>query len=87
MQLIKSVVAASLVFVSLSAFAAKGEFGDLCVTGLAMGKEVPTDCSMSTAVGGKTYCFSGAKAKEMFMADQGGMVKKAEDQFKMMMKK
>jgi hypothetical protein len=68
-------------------FAAKGEFGDLCATGLAMGKEVPTDCSINMTVGDKTYCFSGDKPKQMFMDDQAKMTMKAEENFKKMMKK
>jgi hypothetical protein len=67
--------------------AAKGEFGDLCATGLAMGKEVATDCSINLVAGDKTYCFSGEKPKQMFMDDQANMTMKAEETFKKVMMK
>lgn len=35
----------------------------------------------------KTDCVSGDQAKEIFMVEQSGTVKKAEEKFKMMMKK
>lgn len=53
-------------------------------TGLAMGKEVPTDCSINMMIGEKMYCFSGAKPKQMFMDDQAKMLMKAEENFKQM---
>ena len=53
---------------SLPAFAAtEGEFGGECVMGLALGKEIKTDCSVSAVYGGKTYCFGNETAKQLFL--------------------
>ncbi len=87
MKSLKTILAACLIAAASASFAAKGEFGDLCVTGLAMGEKVPTDCSMNMELGGKIYCLSGDKAKEMFMKDTDAMRMKAEMNFKEMMKK
>lgn len=87
MQAIRSVLGVCLVVAATGSFAAKGEFENLCATGLAMGKEVPTDCSINMVVDGKTYCFSDDKPKQMFMDDQARMTKKAEENFKKVMKK
>ncbi len=43
--------------------ATEGEFDGECVMGLALGKEIKTDCSVSTVYGGKTYCFGNETAK------------------------
>ena len=87
MTLSKTLISAVLMVVSATVFAAKGEYGDMCVTGLSMGKEVPTDCSVNMVMDGKTLCFSGEKAKEMFMKDQKAMLMKADENFAKMMKK
>ena len=87
MKQLSALLAVALLAVSSACFAAKGEFGDLCVTGLAMGHEVPTNCSLNMTVGDKTYCFSGDEAKQMFMKDQDKMTMKAEENFKKMMMK
>ena len=53
---------------SLAAAAAtEGEFGGECVMGLALGKEIKTDCSVSTVYGGKTYCFGNETARSLFL--------------------
>ena len=55
---LKSAVAgAFLLGMATAAMAATGEFGNRCAMGLAMGKDIPTDCSVSAPLGGKTYCF------------------------------
>jgi YHS domain-containing protein len=46
---------------------AEGEFDGECVMGLALGKEIKTDCSVSTVYGGKTYCFGNETARELFL--------------------
>jgi YHS domain-containing protein len=50
-----------------AAFAAEGEFDGECVMGLALGKEIKTDCSVSTVYGGKTYCFGNETARALFL--------------------
>ena len=84
MKLSKTILGACLITLTTASFAGKSEFGDMCVTGLAMGKEVPTDCSINMMIGEKMYCFSGAKPKQMFMDDQAKMLMKAEENFKQM---
>ena len=50
-----------------AAFAAEAEFGDECVMGLALGKDIHTDCSVNTVYNGKTYCFGNETAKQLFL--------------------
>ena len=50
-----------------AAAATQGEFDDNCVMGLALGKEIKTDCSVSTVYAGKTYCFGNETARELFL--------------------
>ncbi len=52
---------------NFAAQAAEGEFGGECVMGLALGKDIKTDCSVSTVYGGKTYCFGNETARELFL--------------------
>jgi len=46
---------------------ALGEFDGECVMGLALGKDIQTDCSVNTVYGGKTYCFGNETAKTLFL--------------------
>jgi YHS domain-containing protein len=57
------------------------EFGGMCTTGLAMGKKIPTDCSLSESAKGKAYCFGNKEARDMYLKDADGTVKKAQDFF------
>jgi YHS domain-containing protein len=50
-----------------TAYATEGEFGGECVMGLALGKDIKTDCSVNTVYNGKTYCFGNETAKELFL--------------------
>jgi len=53
---------------SLPALAAtEGEFDNDCVMGLALGKEIKTDCSINTVYAGSTYCFGNETAKQLFL--------------------
>jgi YHS domain-containing protein len=62
------VMAAALTFVlSLPAAATEGEFDGECVMGLALGKEIKTDCSVHTVYAGRTYCFGNETARELFL--------------------
>src|SRR6476646_3290985 len=61
-----------------AAFAATGEFNNMCSWGLANHKDVQTDCSVNGTIKGKTYCFSNEEAKANFMKDpEGNLVKAA----------
>ncbi|MFW2391488.1 MAG: hypothetical protein ACN4EH_03795 [Methyloceanibacter sp.] len=68
--------AGALLF-STAAIAATGEYDNMCTMGLALGKKVDTDCSISGMIGGKTYCFGNQDAKTMFMKDPEGNLAKA----------
>ena len=62
------VAAALLLSASLPAAAAtEGEFDGECVMGLAFGKDIKTDCSVSTVYGGKTYCYGNETARDLFL--------------------
>jgi YHS domain-containing protein len=63
-----AVAAALLLGLSLPAAAAgEPEFDGECVMGLALGKDIKTDCSVNTVYGGKTYCFGNETAKQLFL--------------------
>jgi YHS domain-containing protein len=64
---------------STGAFAATGEFDDMCAMGAAMGKEVKTDCSINAKIDGKTYCFGNEAAKTEFMKDPAANIAKANE--------
>ena len=57
-------IAAGTVF---AADTADGEFDGECVMGLALGKDVQTDCSVTTVYKGKTYCFGNETARTLFL--------------------
>ena len=46
---------------------AEGEFGGDCVMGLALGKDIRTDCSVKTTYKGRTYCFGNETARTLFL--------------------
>ena len=53
------------------------EYGNMCAMGLALGKEVQTDCSINAQIDGTTYCFANEDAKATFMKDPQGNLAKA----------
>jgi YHS domain-containing protein len=75
---ILSAVAGACLFGFATAALAAGEFDDMCTMGLAMGKEVKTDCSINETLDGKKYCFGNEEAKTMFMKDPKANLEKAE---------
>ena len=58
--------------------ATEGEFNNMCTEGLALGKDVQTDCSVNAIIKGKTYCFGSEAAKAEFMKDPEGNLAKAQ---------
>ena len=52
---------------TLGAAATTGEFDNECVMGLALGKDIATDCSVNTEFNGKIYCFGNEQAKTIFL--------------------
>ncbi|MGH6735762.1 MAG: hypothetical protein ACRECX_06735 [Methyloceanibacter sp.] len=69
--ILSGAVAGAAMFVSVvsSALAETNdaEFGGECVMGLALGKDIKTDCSVSTVYQGKTYCFGNETARDLFL--------------------
>jgi YHS domain-containing protein len=58
--------------------ATKGEYDNLCTMGLALDKDVQTDCSVNATIEGKTYCFGNEEAKTEFMKDPKANLAKAD---------
>ncbi|HEY8275877.1 MAG TPA: hypothetical protein VIG52_02660 [Methyloceanibacter sp.] len=61
-----------------TAVTTEGEFDDNCVMGLALGKEIKTDCSVNTVYAGKTYCFGNETAKQLFLKKPDEFLLKAQ---------
>jgi YHS domain-containing protein len=59
-------------------YATEGEFGGECVMGLALGKDIKTDCSVNTVYNGKTYCFGNETARELFLKKPDEFLLKAQ---------
>jgi len=76
-----AVAGALLLGLATAAMAATGEFSNMCTEGLALGKDVQTDCSVNTVIDGKTYCFGNEDAKTMFMKDPKGNMAKAQSYY------
>jgi YHS domain-containing protein len=67
-SLLGAVASAALLAASaVAAYAAEGESSGECVMGLALGKDIKTDCSVNTVYQGKTYCFGNETARELFL--------------------
>ena len=73
--------AALLLGLGTAALAATGEFDNMCTEGLALHKDIKTDCSVNTAIGGKTYCFGSEAAKTEFMKDPKANMAKAQEYY------
>lgn len=58
--------------------ATKGEFDGECVMGLALGKEIKTDCSVNTVYAGSTYCFGNETARDLFLKKPDEFLLKAQ---------
>ncbi len=76
--LTSALVGAFALGLATAAFAAAGQFDDMCSWGLANNKEVKTDCSVNATIEGKTYCFSNEDAKANFMKDPDANLAKAQ---------
>lgn len=70
--------ALTLGLVLSAAAATEGEFDDNCVMGLALGKEIKTDCSVNTVYAGRTYCFGNETAKQLFLKKPDEFLLKAQ---------
>jgi YHS domain-containing protein len=72
---------ALLLGLGTAALAATGEFNNMCTEGLALGKDINTDCSINALLDGKTYCFGSEQAKTDFMKDPKGNLAKAQSYY------
>jgi YHS domain-containing protein len=63
---------------TFAAAAIAGEFDNECVMGLALGKDIATDCSVTTVFKGKTYCFGSEQAKTIFLKKPEEFLTKAQ---------
>lgn len=72
---------ALLLGLTTAALAVTGEFDNMCTQGLAVGKDVKTDCSVNATIEGKTYCFGNEAAKTEFMKDPKGNLAKAQSYY------
>jgi YHS domain-containing protein len=61
-----------------AALAVTGEYGNMCSMGLALGKDIQTDCSINAQLQGKTYCFGSKEAMAEFMKDPTTNLAKAQ---------
>jgi YHS domain-containing protein len=77
-----AVAGAFLLGLGVAAYAATGEFDNMCAQGLANHKQIQTDCSVNGQVEGKTYCFGNAQAKTDFMKDPNANLAKAQSYYK-----
>ena len=75
---IMSAIAGTLMLATAAVAATTGEYDNMCTMGLALGKDVPTDCSINAELDGKTYCFGNEDAKTIFMKDPKANLAKAE---------
>ena len=77
-----SVFASALLLgLGTAALAATGEFDNMCTEGLALHKDVKTDCSVSTVIDGKAYCFGSEAAKTEFMKNPKANMAKAQEYY------
>jgi len=65
-----------------SAYAATGQFDNMCAWGLANHKDVQTDCSVNATIKGNTYCFSSEGAKNQFMKNPDSNLENAQSFYK-----
>ena len=61
-----------------AALAVTGEYGNMFSMGLALGKDIQTDCSINAKLQGKTYCFGSKEAMAEFMKDPTANLAKAQ---------
>jgi len=80
-MMLRMCLAAAALLLSGAALAVagtEGEFDGECVMGLALGKDIKTDCSVNTVYNGKTYCFGNEMARELFLKKPSEFLLKAQ---------
>jgi YHS domain-containing protein len=79
--ILSAMAGALLLGFATAALAATGEFDNMCAEGLALGKDVKTDCTVNETIDGKTYCFGNEAAKTLFMKDPKANLAKAQEYY------
>jgi len=72
---------AFLLCMATAALAVTGEYGNMCTMGLALGKDIQTDCSINAQLEGKTYCFGSKEARTEFMKNPKANLAKAQEYY------
>ena len=62
-----AVAGALLLGMATAALALTGEYSNMCTMGLALGKDIQTDCTVNAQLQDKTYCFGSKDAMAEFM--------------------
>jgi YHS domain-containing protein len=76
---ITSAVAGTLLLgMATAALALTGEYSNMCTMGLALGKDIQTDCTVNAQLQGKTYCFGSKEAMAEFMKNPKENLAKAQ---------
>jgi hypothetical protein len=73
-----AVAGAFLLGMATAAMALTGEYGNMCTMGLALGKDIQTDCSIHAQLQDKTYCFGSKEATADFMKNPKENLAKAQ---------
>ena len=75
-----AIAGAFVLALTTASFAAtNGEFDNMCAEGLALQKDIKTDCSVNASLQGKTYCFGNEQAEtEGELKDPKGNLAKAQ---------
>jgi YHS domain-containing protein len=73
-----TVAGAFLLSAATAALAVTGEYSNMCTMGLALGKDIQTDCSINAQLQGKTYCFGSKEAMAEFMKNPNENLAKAQ---------
>jgi YHS domain-containing protein len=79
-----SIVSVLMVGLASAALAATGEYENMDAMALTQGKAVKTDCSISSQLEGKTYCFGSQTAMTQFMQHPRKNVRKAQAAYQTM---
>jgi YHS domain-containing protein len=77
-----AIVGALLLGLGTTAYAATGQFKNMCTMGLASHQIVHTNCSVHGIYKGKTYCFGNEAAKKEFFKNPSANLAKAQAYYK-----
>jgi len=72
LSIVKTIAVAGAALLAIGAASShagsdEAAFGGDCVMGLALGKDIHTDCSVNTVYQGTKYCFGNETARSLFL--------------------